>query len=90
MIEYEIEDEFEDGLPILEARYDSGFDSEDEDSVDESHLLWKHIFKKTRSTSKSSIARASVKYSLEDKDGNKVTYLGFLDTGSTGSLMSDK
>ena len=33
-------------------------------------------------------ARASVIFTLEDKDGTRKKYLGLLDTGSTGGLIS--
>ena len=45
IMQYESEDEFEDGMPILEARYDSDSESEDEVSVD-----WKHSLQKKKSS----------------------------------------
>ena len=36
------------------------------------------------------MAKATVQLSLEDSKGNKSTYLGLLDTGSTASLMSEE
>ena len=97
MIEkYESKDGFEDEMPILEARYDSDSDSDSEsdsvgdDSTIEIHLLQKNIFKKAKSPSRITIARANAKFSLEDLVGKKETYLELLDTGSTGSLLSAK
>ena len=96
MIEkYESKDGFEDEMPILEARYDSDSDSDSEsdsvgdDSTIEIHLLQKNIFKKAKSPSRITIARANAKFSLEDLVGKKETYLELLDTGSTGSLLSE-
>ena len=45
IMQYESEDEFEDGMPILEARYDSDFESEDEVSVD-----WDTYYRKKNSS----------------------------------------
>ena len=36
------------------------------------------------------MARATVQFSLEDSNGNRNTYLGLLDTGSTASLISEE
>ena len=53
-------------------------------------LTTEKYFQEIMSTSKTIIARTSVKFSFEDKDGNKETYHGLLDTGSIGSLMSEE
>ena len=88
MMEYESEDKFEDGLPSLEAKYDSNFDS-NAMIVWTNHTYYRKDLQETRSTSKTTIARASVQVSLENKKGNKKAYLVLLDTGSTYSVMSE-
>ena len=95
MIEqYESENESDDRRPILEAKYDSDSesesDSEDKESVIETHLLQKKLLKKATKIKRNTIVKASVQLSLEDEEGKKETYLGLLDTRSTGSLMSEE
>ena len=93
--QYESEDEFDGILPIVEGRYDSDSesesDSEDEESVVETHLLHKNILKKATTYYKEHRSyKVTVQFSLEDEKGNKETYLGLLDAGSTGSLISEE
>ena len=39
---------------------------------------------------KNTVAKATIQFSLEDSNGNRNTYLGLLDTGSTASLISEE
>ena len=63
-------------------------ESEDEDEAQDAYLLRNKPSKVHQNTNKK--ARASVIFSLEDKNGKKEEFLGLLDTGSTGGLISQE
>ena len=89
----ENEDDFQD-LSDLETPYnydsEGEDDSDDKESVTEMHLFQNKTQKKENKFKKITVAKATVQFSLEDYKGNKNTYLGLLDTGSTASLMSEE
>ena len=84
MIDEMISDEDED-MPNIEKYYDS--DSADEIDEEDSYLLrnGRTIITDKKATKRT---RSSVIFSLEDKNGNRTEYLGFLDIGSTDGLIS--
>ena len=85
MIDKMISDEDED-MTNLGKYYES--DSEDESDEEDSYLLRNGRPVVTKEKLKTKRTRASVIFSLEDKNGNKMEYIGLLDTGSTGGLIS--
>lgn len=75
----------DESLPDLVELCDSK--SEDKSEEDDMYLLRnrRSVIKKDKTTKKTT---SSVIFSLEDKNGNTMEYLGLLDTGSTGGLIN--
>ena len=69
---------------------DDSQDLHDEESVIETHLLQNKTQNKENKIKNKTVAKVTVQFSLEDDKGNKSTYLGLLDTGSTSSLISEE
>ena len=86
MIDEMISDEDED-MPNIEKYYDS--DSEDEIDEEDSYLLrnGRPVITDKKPTKRT---RSSVIFSLKDKNGNRMEYLGFLDICSTDGLINKK
>ena len=84
MLDDRISDDDE-SLPDLVELCDS--ESEDKSEEDDMYLLQnrRSVIKKEKPTKKTT---ASVIFSLEDKNGNTMEYLGLLDTGSTSGLIN--
>ena len=87
MIDKMISDENED-MPNLRKCYES--DSEDESDEEDLGLLRNGRPVITKDKLKRKRTRVGVIFSLEDKNENRTEYIGLLDTGSTGGLVSKK
>ena len=87
MIDKMISDENED-MPNLGKCYES--DSEDESDEEDLGLLRNGRPVITKDKLKRKRTRVGVIFSLEDKNENRTEYIGLLDTGSTGGLVSKK
>ena len=87
MIDKMISDENED-MPNLGKCYES--DSEDESDEEDLGLLRNGRPVITKDKLKRTRTRVGVIFSLEDKNENRTEYIGLLDTGSTGGLVSKK
>ena len=61
-----------------------------EETQEEAHPLISRHTKLDRTKETPKIVRASVKFTLPDKNGNNIEYLGLLDTGSTHGLISQE
>lgn len=72
--------------PDLTKKYDS--DSSYSKSVDEEYVYLLCTRQSVKEETPINKKRASVIYSLKDKNGDTKEYLGMIDTGSTGRLLA--